>query len=196
MSDDLYKKIFAKNLNRYMALHNKEQIDLVNDLGFNKSAVSTWCNATRLPRMDKVDMLAKYFNINRSDLIEDKDENTLHISKNNYIITPTEYLQFIKMNDPELPQRIEDKLKGDEYVGNVNVTRLQKYVNKLLSVTETQRMLIYNIIDEMYPSSNEEAATQNVYDSSSSKAPTLPKHLEDCRVDDDVNYSSTTSANS
>jgi len=72
MSDDIYKKIFSTNLNKYMQLNNKDQIDLVNDLGFNKSAVSTWCNATRLPRMDKVDTLAKYFGVKRSDLIEDK----------------------------------------------------------------------------------------------------------------------------
>lgn len=76
MIDDQYKKIFSKNLKYYMSLHNKEQIDLINDLGFNKSAVSTWCNGTRLPRMDKVEKLAQYFNINRSDLIEEKtDQN-------------------------------------------------------------------------------------------------------------------------
>lgn len=71
MSEDQYKRIFSKNLRYYMSLNDKSQIDLINDLGFNKSAVSTWCNGTRLPRMDKVDALAKYFNINRSDLIEE-----------------------------------------------------------------------------------------------------------------------------
>ena len=74
MVEDQYKKIFSKNLRHYMALYNKEQIDLINDLGFNKSAVSTWCNGTRLPRMDKVEKLARYFNINRSDLIEEKKD--------------------------------------------------------------------------------------------------------------------------
>lgn len=76
MSEDYYKKIFSKNLKKYMDLYDKTQTDLINDLGFNKSAVSTWCNGSRLPRMDKVDLLAKYFNINRSDLIEEKDEST------------------------------------------------------------------------------------------------------------------------
>ena len=75
MVDDQYKRIFSKNLRFYMTQNNKEQIDLINDLGFNKSAVSTWCNGTRLPRMDKVDALAKYFGINRSDLIEEKEES-------------------------------------------------------------------------------------------------------------------------
>lgn len=73
MSEESYQKIFSKNLNYYMSLNGKSQSDLVNDLGFNKSAVSTWCNGTRLPRMDKVELLAQYFNINRSDLIEEKN---------------------------------------------------------------------------------------------------------------------------
>lgn len=77
MSDELYKKIFSSNLRKYMSLNNKTQVDLINDLGFNKSAVSTWCNGTRLPRMDKGDALAKYFGIRRSDLIEDKSESKI-----------------------------------------------------------------------------------------------------------------------
>lgn len=74
MSEEDYKRIFSNNLNYFMSLNGKTQIDLVNDLGFNKSAVSTWCNGTRLPRMDKVDALARYFGIRRSDLIEDKSD--------------------------------------------------------------------------------------------------------------------------
>lgn len=60
-----------------MKANDKTQSDLVNDLNFNKSAVSTWCNGTRLPRMDKVEILAQYFNINRSDLIEEKPPSAL-----------------------------------------------------------------------------------------------------------------------
>lgn len=76
MSDDYYKKLFSKNLKRYMDLNGKTQIDIVKDLGINKSAISTWCNGTRLPRMDKVDMLAKYLHCKRSDLIEEKNPET------------------------------------------------------------------------------------------------------------------------
>lgn len=85
MPEEIYRKIFSKNLNYFMSINNKTQTDLVNDLGFNKSAVSTWCNGTRLPRMDKVDILAKYFNIKRSDLIEEKGSDD---SKNQYYINP------------------------------------------------------------------------------------------------------------
>lgn len=81
MDENLYRKIFSKNLKYYMSINDKTQIDIINDLGINKSAISTWCNGTRLPRMDKIDMLAKYFHINRSDLIEEKSD--LIAEKNN-----------------------------------------------------------------------------------------------------------------
>jgi len=71
MGKDDYKAIFAKNLRYFMALNNKTQNDIVKDLGVNKSAISTWCNGTRFPRMDKIDELAYYFNITRSMLIEE-----------------------------------------------------------------------------------------------------------------------------
>lgn len=74
MSEDQYRKIFSKNLRKYMEKNEKTQVDLINDLGLNRSSISTWCNGTRLPRMDKVDILANYFGIKRSDLIEDKEE--------------------------------------------------------------------------------------------------------------------------
>lgn len=87
MSEDQYKAIFSKNLKYYMYINGKTQIDLINDLGFNKSAVSTWCNGTRLPRMDKVEQLARYFGISRSDLIEDKsDQARLENGELKYLI--------------------------------------------------------------------------------------------------------------
>lgn len=75
MLDDKYKKIFSKNLNYYMNLRGKNQTDIINDLDINKSAISSWCNGTRLPRMNKVELLANYLNINVSDLLGDNDEN-------------------------------------------------------------------------------------------------------------------------
>lgn len=83
MDKSEYQKIFSHNLIRYMSMYNKTQADLINDLGFNKSAVSTWVNGTRLPRMDKVNMLAKYFGILRSDLIEDKTNQPTESESNN-----------------------------------------------------------------------------------------------------------------
>lgn len=72
MSEDAYKAIFSVNLKRMMSINDKTQIDIVKDLDFDKSTVSSWVNGTRLPRMDKVQQLADYFGCLRSDLIENK----------------------------------------------------------------------------------------------------------------------------
>ena len=51
---------------------NGKDIDLVEDLGIPTSTCHNWCNGKKMPEMVKIDMLAKYFNINRSDLLEEK----------------------------------------------------------------------------------------------------------------------------
>ena len=74
MSENDYKKIFSKNLRYYMSKSNKKQSDLINDLGISSSTLSNWCTGEKLPRMDKVQILADYFHINKSDLIEEKKQ--------------------------------------------------------------------------------------------------------------------------
>lgn len=126
MSDDFYKKIFSKNLRYYMELNQKEQIDIINDLGFNKSSVSTWCNGTRLPRMDKVDALAKYFGINRSDLIEERKNNT---SISSFIQCQTKDEETLVLSYRELNNT--NKKKSVTYTKNLLST--QRMENELLA---------------------------------------------------------------
>ncbi len=72
MSDERYKAIFAKKLKYYMELNNKNQMDLMNDLNLGSSTVSSWCTGQKLPRIGKIQLLADYFGVNKSDLLEDK----------------------------------------------------------------------------------------------------------------------------
>ncbi len=76
MSDERYKAIFAKKLRYYMELNNKNQMDLMNDLNLGSSTVSSWCTGQKLPRIGKIQLLADYFGVNKSDLLEDKPNNT------------------------------------------------------------------------------------------------------------------------
>lgn len=73
MSDDI-KKIFARNLTRYIAQSGKTQKELADMLGVAQSTFNNWCTGVRYPRMDKVEQLADYFGIKKSDLIEEKAE--------------------------------------------------------------------------------------------------------------------------
>jgi len=69
------KEIFAINLKKYMNLHKKSRRDVCEALGFNYYTFSDWVNGKKYPRMDKVEMLANYFGILKSDLIEKKAED-------------------------------------------------------------------------------------------------------------------------
>lgn len=64
------KEIFAANLNRYMNSNGKTRTDICNALGFSYMVVADWCNAKKYPRIDRVEMLANYFGIQKADLIE------------------------------------------------------------------------------------------------------------------------------
>lgn len=55
-----------------MELNNKNQMDLMNDLNLGSSTVSSWCTGQKLPRIGKIQLLADYFGVNKSDLLEDK----------------------------------------------------------------------------------------------------------------------------
>lgn len=83
MKDKNYKNIFAKNLNYWMQVRGKTQSDIINDLDINKSAISSWCNATRIPKMNTISILADYLHINLSDLLEDKSDSSKN--QNEYI---------------------------------------------------------------------------------------------------------------
>ena len=69
------KNVFASNLKRYMEVTGKSRNDISEALGISYFTVSDWVNGKKYPRMDKVEMLANYFGIQKSDLIEIQSEN-------------------------------------------------------------------------------------------------------------------------
>lgn len=73
MTDMEQKKIFAKNLNRYLTESGKTQKEVADAIGVSPQTFNTWCQAIALPRMGKVQRLADYFNIGKSDLIDEKN---------------------------------------------------------------------------------------------------------------------------
>lgn len=74
MSDLGNEKIFAKNLKYYMEINNKTRYDLCKDLNLPYTTFAEWYHGKIYPRIDKIEMLANYFNIKKSDLIEEKNK--------------------------------------------------------------------------------------------------------------------------
>lgn len=112
------KKIFAKNLSYYLKYYNKTSLNICTTLGISPSTFSDWLNGKKYPRIDKIEMLANYFNIQKSDLIEDKfkdeekiDELEILFSKNKDILTEEdkEYIKFIiEKRKREIDKQLND----------------------------------------------------------------------------------------
>ena len=76
MSNIGNKETFAKNLSYYLNRCGKEQKDVAEVVGVAPSTFNEWVKAKKYPRIDKIEILANYFGILKSDLIEDKEEKT------------------------------------------------------------------------------------------------------------------------
>lgn len=118
MSDLGNKKVFAENLNYYMNINAVDRNKLCQDLGFNYTTVREWTNGTAYPRIDKIEMLANYFGILKSDLIENKnkskpDELEVLFDKNKEILTD-EDKETIKFLIEKRKREIDKQMGNDQ----------------------------------------------------------------------------------
>lgn len=81
---NINKDVFARNLNKYLNISGKTQISLANDLGYSKAIVSEWFSGKKFPRIDALQKLADYFDVLKTDLIEDKE----HLGYSNSVRIP------------------------------------------------------------------------------------------------------------
>lgn len=134
MQSEDYRDIFASNLNYYMDKNNVKQIDLVNKFHMSKSTVSSWCNGVKIPRMDKIERLAEYFGVSKSDLIEKKAQSNIVPDTNQ--LTPIPVI--VRASDG-IDCLAEDNIIDYEYVPQKDIADEKDYV--FLRVTG----------DSMYP---------------------------------------------
>ena len=66
------KQTFAKNLLYHVERSGKTQRDICEIIGVSPSTFNEWVKGRKYPRIDKIEMLANFFGINKSDLIEEK----------------------------------------------------------------------------------------------------------------------------
>lgn len=76
------KEVLAKNLKKHIAKSGKDRADIAREVGFPYSTLTDWVNGNKYPRINNIEKLAMYFNVSKSDLIEDfeeikKDNDTL-----------------------------------------------------------------------------------------------------------------------
>lgn len=74
MATQKQKDTFAKNIKYYLNERGLTQTQLAKILDYPEMTVSNWVNAKYYPRIDKIQEMADFLSINKSDLIENKIE--------------------------------------------------------------------------------------------------------------------------
>ena len=73
MTEEEQRKIFSENLTKLQQRCGKTQMQLANSLDVSKSTVSSWCSGSKMPRMGKIDEIAAWLSVSRSELIEENN---------------------------------------------------------------------------------------------------------------------------
>lgn len=127
MSDEMQKEIFSRNLKRYVSNSGKQQNEIAKELGISPQRLNTWTQGIAIPRMGAVQMLADYFHIEKSDLLE--------IPKNPsdyYTNTETARLAQEMFDDPDMRALYDMKR-------NMDPERFQAHIDMMKRLYELER---------------------------------------------------------
>lgn len=71
------REIFAENLTRLVNGSKLPQSEIAKRINVSPQTFNTWIQGKAIPRMGKIQLLADYFKIEKSDLIEEKSNTTI-----------------------------------------------------------------------------------------------------------------------
>ena len=87
MNSEENKKIMARNIKHYMEQKGVSNQQICDALGFKYTTFLDWVKGVTYPRIGKVEAMANYFGILKSDLIEDKPAEHKEMQKKNDAIS-------------------------------------------------------------------------------------------------------------
>jgi transcriptional regulator with XRE-family HTH domain len=65
------KTVFARNLRYYIEFKGVRKIEVARAVKVSSGTISDWISERTYPRMDKIQLLAEFFGIKKTDLIEE-----------------------------------------------------------------------------------------------------------------------------
>ena len=71
MSAKSARTIFSENLQRLMRNKNVDQKELAETIGVTQPTISNWIKEIKYPRIKRIQLLADYFNVPKSELTEE-----------------------------------------------------------------------------------------------------------------------------
>lgn len=146
------KEVMASNIRRHIEKLGLNVKDFSREIGVSYSTVRDWANAVTYPRIDKIEMMANYFGVNKSDLVEIKAE----ASTLDKITTAASKLE--EERQEKVLGYCEDQLSEQEKGGRELPTVDERFTN----VTDIYRRLSPERQEEARRSMNRQLRSQNV----------------------------------
>lgn len=97
--DDELRIRFSRNLNNLLSLNGYTQADLSRHMGISTASVANWCTGKSMPRIDKIQKIATWLGVKRSDLLDDKQ---VPIEPTYYLNDDTRKVAQIAFDNPEI----------------------------------------------------------------------------------------------
>lgn len=158
------KQIMANNIKRLLDQRGLNGRQLALTLGFKYTTVNDWLNAKTYPRIDKIEKMANFFGVEKSDLIEEYKPLTTAFSPD-FEEKYTEYIEeFVNMFNSltkkqqsklykEIAKTLKEKgastenlRKPDDLV--TNLINRQKEFNRLAEIRKAQDEEILRLEEE------------------------------------------------
>lgn len=115
MDDNLQNKIFSYNLNKLLSMHEVSQAEAAKAIGVSPQTFNTWSKGIAIPRMGSIQKLADYFNVNKSDLIDCKNESNQSIVPHNEVILMSSYRKLNSEGQQRVIEYTDDLLSSGKY---------------------------------------------------------------------------------
>lgn len=71
------REVFSRNLRLFMAKTNSSRKEVSEAIGVSYFTFSDWCNGKKYPRIEKLEILAKYFGVSVSELVGEQQSEPL-----------------------------------------------------------------------------------------------------------------------
>ena len=112
MKDLGNKKVMAKNLKRLMDERRVSARELSRTLNFPYTTLLSWLKADNYPRIDKIEAMADYFGILKSDLIEEKQEEEKPVTNDGLTESQRELIAFARTLSEDQADKVLQLMKS------------------------------------------------------------------------------------
>ena len=110
------KEILSRNLRRLMDERQIDRQKICKDLGFKYTTFTDWFNGNKYPRIDKIELMANYFGLLKSDLIEDKtQQSALPADASEYDLSKLHRIPVLGKIAAGLPLYADENIEGYTY---------------------------------------------------------------------------------